>query len=426
MPISETPGRRTRTPFAIRIVATVAALLGAASCDSSPDTVATSADVVWDTLPSGAAHAVYSSFPIFPATTAADLRIGGDGADGPAAFGDVRGIDVGPDGSILVLDAEASELRAFGPDGAYRSTLLRRGSGPREIGSANGVRVDTLGGIWVNDQSRGQITHLSGEQAASYPLATSGSGDLWEGGITHDGRAWVVERHPDGPSVPPAAMQADMQPGPQPLLTRLYLRSLDPTTGAVDSVALGVESTEVAIYPMVMTPVPFAGTPLSAFDPAGALWTASSDAYRVSKLSLTGDTLLIVELPGIAPDASSQERADEIARVTALLADARKRGGGAGRGSDATDWEAAVGKRKPVLVSLSVDDQSRLWVQRRTLSRGPVFDVLDATGQLVGTIDPDFEPSTTFPPVIKGRSIYAVVADSLGAPTVIRAPVTFR
>src|SRR5688572_4646672 len=127
----------TTSPFAIRTVATVAALLGAASCESGQKNAAASLDVVWDTLPSGAAHAVYSSFPIFPATTAADLRIGGDGADGPAALSGVRGIDVGPDGSILVLDAEASELRAFGPDGAYRSTLLRRGSGPREIGSAN-------------------------------------------------------------------------------------------------------------------------------------------------------------------------------------------------------------------------------------------------------------------------------------------------
>jgi len=293
------------------------------------------------------------------------------------------------------------------------------------MGSANGLRVDTLGVIWVNDPGRGRVIRLRAGEATSYPLATSGVGAVWEGGITHDGRAWMVERQPDGTSVPPAEMPAGMTPGPQPLQTRLSLRSLDPATGATDSVALGIESTEVAIYPMVMTPVPLAGRPLSAFDPAGALWTASSDTYRVTKLSLTGDTLLIVELPGTGPDASSQERADEIAKVTALLAEARRRGGAAGRGSDATDWEAAVGKRKPVLLSLSVDDQSRLWVQRRTFSRGPVFDVIDATGQMVGTIDPDFEPSSTLPPVIRGRSIYAVV-DSAGAPTVIRAPVTFR
>jgi hypothetical protein len=414
------------TSFVIRAVATAAALLGAASCDSSPKDAAASLDVVWDTLPSGAARAVYSSFPVFPFTTAVDLRIGGAGVDGAAAFADVRGIEVGPDSSILVLDAQASELRAFDAAGAYRSTLLRKGVETGGIGSANGLRVDTLGGIWVNDHGRGQVTSLRGGQPASHPLPTSGFGGIWEGGITHDGRVWVVERHAEGPSVPPTQMPADMKSGPQPLQTRLYLRSLDPATGAIDSVALGLESTEVAIYPMVMTPVPFAGTPLSAFDPAGALWTASSDTYRVTKLSLTGDTLLIVELPGIGPDASSQERADEIARVTALLADARTRGGAAGRGSDATDWEAAVGRRKPVLVSLSVDDQSRLWVQRRTLSRGPVFDVIDATGRLVGSIDPDFEPSPTLPPVIRGKGIYAVLADSAGAPTVIRAPVTFR
>src|SRR6185503_16678598 len=101
-----------------RASATAAALLVAAACDATPKNNAASNDVTWDTLPSGAVHAVYSSFPVFPLTTTSDLRIGGAGAQGLAAFGDVRGIDADEAGKILVLDGQAMELRAFDANGA--------------------------------------------------------------------------------------------------------------------------------------------------------------------------------------------------------------------------------------------------------------------------------------------------------------------
>ena len=49
-----------------RASASTAALLVAAACDATPKNNAASNDVTWDTLPSGAVHAVYSSFPVFP------------------------------------------------------------------------------------------------------------------------------------------------------------------------------------------------------------------------------------------------------------------------------------------------------------------------------------------------------------------------
>ena len=93
MPAYETPIRPTRPSRALRIVTAAAALM-AAACGSDPKDTAASLDVAWDTLPSGAVRAVYASFPVFPFTTGAELRIGGAGAVGPAAFTDVRGIDV--------------------------------------------------------------------------------------------------------------------------------------------------------------------------------------------------------------------------------------------------------------------------------------------------------------------------------------------
>jgi hypothetical protein len=343
MPIHETPVP-TGAVSAIRTVATAAALLAASACDSSPKNAAASLDVAWDTLPSGAAHAVYASFPVFPFTTGVDLRIGGAGADGPTAFGDVRGIEVGPDGSILVLDAKASELRAFDPAGAYVGTLLDKRAGTGEMGSANGLRVDTLGVIWVNDPGRGRVIRLRAGEATSYPLATSGVGAVWEGGITHDGRAGMVERQPRR-NVRPARRDAggDDAGATAAADPPLAPQSRSGRPAATDSVALGIESTEVAIYPMVMTPVPFAGRAAQRLRPGGR----AVDRFlgHVSRDQALAD--------GRHP---AHRRAPRN-RARRLFAGARRRdreghrspgrGSPAGRrrrrGSDATDWEAAVG-----------------------------------------------------------------------------------
>lgn len=385
---------------------------------------AASNDVTWDTLPSGALHATYSSLPVLPFNTTPDLRIGGSGATGTSALGDVRGIAVDPGGAVLVLDGQASELRAFDARGAYLGTVMRKGQGPGEIVQANGLRIDTLGVVWINDVGRGKVTRLNQRerQVTDYPILSGAQGYLWEGGVTHDGRIWDAVRDARDPTGAPVEPN---QTGPQQTQAHLFFRSLDPRTGAVDSVALGVETRQVAVYPGVSAIVPFTGTPLVALDPAGAIWTASSDAYHLIKHSLKGDTLLILDLPASGPDVSADERAQEIARLTAFLADVRKRGG-AGKGSESTDWEAVVPKKKPLLVSLSVDDQSRLWVQRRTLSRGPVFDVIGPTGQLLALVDPDFEPWPFFPPVVHGNNMLALVTDSAGVPMVVRGPVALR
>ena len=89
------------------------------------------------------------------------------------------------------------------------------------------------------------------------------------------------------------------------------------------------------------------------------------------------------------------------------------------------DWDALVPHRKPILIALSVDDRGRKWAQRRT-DTGPVFDVLAPTGEMLGTVDPAFEPWPFFPPVVRVTQMYALVSDSLDVPSVVRAPVPLR
>src|SRR5690348_17226532 len=109
--MTSSPRRPDRSRLARLLPA--AALLGVAACSSKPAMTTSNADVKWYTIPSShAPHAVYSSLPVIPLTTTADLKIGGPGATGPAAFADVRGVDADSTGRIYVLDGQASELRA--------------------------------------------------------------------------------------------------------------------------------------------------------------------------------------------------------------------------------------------------------------------------------------------------------------------------
>ena len=72
-----------------------------------------------DTLPNGTVVVRYGELPAGEVVLAAiDLRIGEvEGSDPNFIFGDVRGIEAGRDGTIYVLDYQASEVRPFDTEG---------------------------------------------------------------------------------------------------------------------------------------------------------------------------------------------------------------------------------------------------------------------------------------------------------------------
>ena len=47
------------------------------------------------------------------------VRIGAAGGDGPDLFGEIRDVELGPGGEVIVLDGQAAEVRVFAGDGAY-------------------------------------------------------------------------------------------------------------------------------------------------------------------------------------------------------------------------------------------------------------------------------------------------------------------
>lgn len=137
---------RMRTVSAVFVVAIVYFACGSAGVEGEWK-------VQVDTLPNGAVRVVHVP-PADPAPTwviEEELRIGTVDEPGPMSFGWLRGLVVTADGRIVVLDAQAKELRVFGPGGKHLATYGREGGGPGEFLGPNGLKMGPDGRLWVPD-----------------------------------------------------------------------------------------------------------------------------------------------------------------------------------------------------------------------------------------------------------------------------------
>lgn len=363
--------------------------------------------VQWDTLGSGVVFVQCERLPEEPRWTVdADLRLGSaDG--GEAAFAAIRGIEVDGRGRLLVLDHQASEVRAFDADGHFLGLVAPSGEGPREIGLANGIRVDAEGALWIHDYGKQRFTRLLPDgEVETYPFFVPDSLFLWEGGITVDGRVWSLSTHSDAlPGVP--------EPGVHQGERRVYYKSLDPQGGLLDSILIGRAPFHSIVASRGVMRVPFSATLLHALDPAGFIWTAASDEYRLIKLTTSGDTVLVVSAGCEAPLVTRAEREVAIEEAARFMERA---------GSVDVDWDDVLPDWKPVVEQMVVDDRGRLWVVRATDDE-PVLDVFDATGRFLGTVVPAFDFVPNFPPVVRDERLYVLQVDSLDVPYVVGAPV---
>ncbi|MDX1393789.1 MAG: hypothetical protein R3195_05340 [Gemmatimonadota bacterium] len=372
---------------------------------------------VRDTLPDGTVVLRYPSLPIGePLTTTPDLRIGSVDDDPNTAFGDVRGVDAASDGTIFVLDYQAAEVRAFGPDGAYLRTVVTEGEGPGEIREANGFKLVGDSILWIQDHGQWQMIGVSpeGDEVERYPMPIRRYGYMWSGTIDDRGRLWRTVGHVDEePTFPP-------EPGLREYTSRGYVKWYDPSSESSDSIFLGEENGRTHISRnsaggSTHRGIPHDPSAASVVDPAGGFWRAWTDAYRVARLDETGDTVFVIE-----------------SAVEPLLVTGDDRSGYVEAGLEYDDGARAaleevaalMPETKPVIEGLTVDDMGRLWVRRTVpTAEMPLFDVFDRQGMYQGSVRFGFEPNAYLPMRFEGGNLYTFVRDELDIQYVVRAPV---
>ena len=89
-----------------------------------------------------------------------EWRVGG-AEDGPHSLGDVRGLGVLRNGTLVVLDAKDQQVHFLDARGRPLRTVGRKGAGPGEFTNANGLVVTPADEVVVNDPGTSRFTVLS-------------------------------------------------------------------------------------------------------------------------------------------------------------------------------------------------------------------------------------------------------------------------
>lgn len=369
-----------------------------------------------DTLPDGTVVVRYGSLPATDARLASvELRIGALEGEPAYVFGNVRSIDAASDGTMYVLDYQATEIRTYDPQGRYLRTLASRGEGPGELTEVNGMILigDTL--LWVQDHGKMAMLGFTrdGTEVHRIPMHVRNYGYAWNGTVDDENRFWKPDSHSDRPrGYPP-------EPGLQQTTFRSYFVSYDFATGARDSTFLGTGTRRYYVTRMGeggyrSQGVPFDATPVTVVDPGGGLWRTNGASYEVLRLNEAGDTTLIISAEVAATPVTDSDRADFIAREIEEEPTLVR---------TAENLAAAMPATKPVISDLLVDDEGTLWVRRGGREGAPLFDLFSRDGVYGGAVRLDFQPAPYLPIRVRDGRLYAVVRDDLDVPYVVRAVI---
>jgi hypothetical protein len=338
-------------------------------------------------------------------TLVEELRIGAAETEA-TTFTDVRGVAVGTNGQIFVLEFRTQEIRAFDANGKFIKNIARKGAGPGEIASANGLVVGPNGTIWANDpaNSRFSTFRSDGSFLRQYIVPITGYGFLWEGTIDAQGRIIEPVFTPRGSSVQEVVRR--FSPGDAKTDTLQF-----PCGNATRERVWEARSKNGGT---VMS-VPFTARPLRRMDARGFVWCSPGESYRIVKARLGGtDTASVIDRKVPAVPVPKAERDAEVARIDSILK----------RYESANVDYSQIPTVRPAITDLNVDDAGRLWVRRSTNETSTtLFDIFDDAGKLVATTRAPFKVHGFSRPLIRGDAMYAVVVDDDGVQNVVRARI---
>lgn len=298
-------------------------------------------------------------------------------------------------GRMFLRSNRPDRVRIYGPGGEPLGSF----GGPSEdedaavIDDVRGMTRGPNGELWVVEGDRFVAFDASGRFLRDVPRRSNANSRRWDGAGFDDTGALYDKGFAGGAHDPvllrltPEGQVADTIR--LPFLEPRYFSPGDPIR-LPRTRPPGDSGRAVAVV-RAGYPLPHSPAAIWAFDPRGALWVARTDSYRVHRRRLAGDTVTTVERE-IEPRPVSPEEKLEIQRRM------ERRG-------DVPDT-AKIPSRKPVLESLHVDRDGRLWVRLAADRRSPtVYDVYERDGDYVARVETGVRISLG-PPVAHGDTVY--------------------
>jgi len=351
-----------------------------------------------------------------------ELRVGTAEGLGPASFGLIRELAVLPNGRFAVADGQAQEVRLFDPDGRHLRTFGGEGAGPGELSGMQGVQVGPDGMLRVPEALNARLTvfHPDSGFVTTFPfrLYTSSGAGPWAAAVDSAGRTLVASSGQYGEGrfwemvrVYDAAMrQIDSIPYRE--YTDLARRALE----GDDDDFPGAWRIDLGNGGWTFAQVPFYSRPHEVLTPTGEFWSTAEGQVEleIARWTPSGDTTLILTSLRPSEPVTPSERDSAMTELRAQLSE---------RVPNLPNLDASrVPATKPPLHGLSLDDDGRLWVRLTDpTTDSTVYDVFSGEGRHAETVRLPFRVDRFVSPVVRGDSLWAVVADDLDVQYVIRA-----
>ncbi len=304
-----------------------------------------------------------------------DLTFSGSGPS--HEFFRVRSLRQGPDGSLVVADGGSQEVRRYSSTGAFLGSVGGPGGGPGEFGSLWMAEV-SADNILAVDQ-RGRVTVLAPDLAPTHtfeiPQRTFDIHDL------NDGTVLLEVYRPGGRP----ELQATVRVVRRPWALFRY----DLEGALIDSLGemAGWEEAPRVIDGSSVSGPPLFGRQAHVAADGNAIFYGSADLMEVRELSLTGDVVRILRIPGYLLSLTDEE----IDAERAAQFDARVRPGApvppiVRRFIE----ELPAPATRPAYADILTDPSGAVWLElyrgRSEQDRPQAWLVLDADGTWLGTV----------------------------------------
>ena len=331
-----------------------------------------------------------------------DIRIGADERGPQAEFTRIVAVLPAPNGSVAIADADAREIRIFGPTGEYKHKVGRDGAGPGEFRtlSAAGLLGDTL---WVVDgiQQRSTFFSLDGKllttsSAKSTTVALYG---LLAGGFAY---GWTGSEFRPQPSTPV-------------VLTKRSAEVVDTLASVASANARVLIATDGGF---IFGRQVFSDACLTVATPDGRLLyivdrlvakQANSAAFRVLALEPDGDTLWNRAFSYV-PRPFDKARGDSL--LNTMIGRSRR----TGVTPEQIRRAVFIPDYYTPVTGAIVSSDSSLWLRRE---EGVTVDysVLDARGHIIANLT---VPARVTLMAVTKTNAWGIEKDEFDVPTVVR------
>lgn len=348
--------------------------------------------------------------------------------DGPDQylFGNPWALAVGTEGTLYVLDTQVPVVRAYGPDGVYLRNVGRKGRGPGEYWSPDGMTSLIDGRLAVRDPGNARIAlfdadggyleqwWLPGGRSTSRRSYADTAGNSyatvwWQPHQSSEQRAGLARYSPMGE-----------------ILDTVLAPDWEYVSPRVEAAREGIGRSTAR--------VPFTPQPWWTFSPMGYAVGGLSTDYRIDLFHTDGSVLRI-------------ERDHVLVRVGREEADERVRRRTAQFRRDFGNWSwngPPIPSTKPPFRNVFTSWDGNIWVlvsqpghmtmtaaearqEERVRGIPPLrfeepaaFDVFSPDGRFLGHVKTPPAFRTRPEPIIRGDTVWAVARDELDVATIVR------